>query len=302
VTQPALLPLSLLEKYRLESRLGSGGFGVVYAATELRLSRRVALKTLPRISGERVERFKREALAAAAIQHPNLAMIHTAESWNETPILVFELLEGGTLAQRLMRSPLSVVETLELGRAMAGVLEEAHKRGILHRDIKPSNIGYDARRTPKLLDFGVARIRDPATPSPARPVETITLDRLREPEGEVPLTQDAPLTETGAIVGTPAYMPLEAYQHGEPGPAFDLWALSVTLYESLAGINPFRAPTPAETIERLLRENPAPLREVRPDCPPALSDLLARALSRSANDRPRSAAEFKDALVRLEVS
>ncbi len=298
-TQPALLPLALLDKYRLESRLGSGGFGVVYGATELRLGRRVALKTLPRISGERVERFKREALAAAAIQHPNLAMIHTAESWNETPILVFELLEGGTLAQRLLQSTLSVPEVLDLGKAMAGVLEEAHRRGILHRDIKPSNIGYDARRTPKLLDFGVARIRDPQTPASARDLETITLERLQKGESDVPQTQDAPLTETGAIVGTPAYMPLEAYQNREPGPAFDLWALSVTLYEALTGINPFRAPTPAETIERLLRENPAPLHDLRPDCPRGLSEFLARALSRNASERPRTATEFKDALIEL---
>ena len=295
-TQAALLPLVVLGKYRLESRLGSGGFGVVYAAMETRLGRRVALKTLPRISEEKVERFKREALAAAAIHHPNLAMIHTAESWNETPILVFELLEGGTLAQRLMKSTLSVAEALELGKAMAGVLEEAHKRGILHRDIKPSNIGYDARRTPKLLDFGVARIRDPQTPAPAHVVETISLDRLQQGGAGVPQTQDAPLTETGAIVGTPAYMPLEAYQNQEPGPAFDLWALAVTLYESLSGVNPFRAATPAETIERLLRHDPDPLHEVRPDCPRELSDFLVRALSRTPGGRPGSAAEFRSAL------
>lgn len=295
-TQAALLPLVVLDKYRLESRLGSGGFGVVYAAMETRLGRRVALKTLPRISEEKVERFKREALAAAAIHHPNLAMIHTAESWNETPILVFELLEGGTLAQRLMVSPLSVADALTLGQAMASVLEEAHKRGILHRDIKPSNIGYDARQTPKLLDFGVARIRDPQTPVPHHHVETITLERLRRSETEVPQTQDAPLTETGAIVGTPAYLPLEAFQNREPGPAFDLWALSVTLYESLSGVNPFRAPTPAETIERLLRHTPAPLREVRPGVPRDLSDFLVRALSRNPGERPGSAAQFASGL------
>ena len=298
-TQPALLPLTILDKYRLESRLGSGGFGVVYAATESRLGRRVALKTLPRISGERVERFKREALAAAAIQHPNLAMIHTAESWNETPILVFELLEGGTLAQRLMQDTMSIEEVVKLGKAMAGVLEEAHKRGILHRDIKPSNIGYDARGVPKLLDFGVARIRDPGTPAPARSVETITQARLDRQEADVHQTQDAPLTETGAIVGTPAYLPLEAYQSREPGPSFDLWALSVTLYESVSGINPFRAPSPAETIERLLRHDPSPLHELRPDCPPDLSTLLSRALSRSPGERPQSAAELRERLAGL---
>lgn len=295
-TQPALLPLVVLDKYRLESRLGSGGFGVVYAAMETRLGRRVALKTLPRISEEKVERFKREALAAAAIHHPNLAMIHTAESWNETPILVFELLAGGTLAQRLLRGLLSVAEALTLGRAMAEVLDEAHGRGILHRDIKPSNIGYDARQIPKLLDFGVARIRDPATPVPARNASTITLKRLQNPDAELPQTQDAPLTETGAIVGTPAYLPLEAFQNREPGPAFDLWALSVTLYESLSGVNPFRAATPAETIERLLRHTPAPLREVRPEVPRELSDFLVRALSRNPGERPGSAAQFASGL------
>ena len=296
VTLPALLPLNLLDKYRLESRLGSGGFGVVYAAMETRLGRRVALKTLPRISEEKVERFKREALAAAAIHHPNLAMIHTAESWNEPPILVFELLEGGTLGQRLLLSPLSVADALVLGQAMAAVLEEAHRAGILHRDIKPSNIGYDARQTPKLLDFGVARIRDPSTPTPARNADTITVDRLRREGGPVPRTQDAPLTETGAIVGTPAYMPLEAYQNREPGPAFDLWALAVTLYESLSCVNPFRAATAAETIERLLRHTPAPLHELRPDCPRDLSDFLARALSKNPGERPATAAQFKSAL------
>jgi serine/threonine-protein kinase len=256
----------------------------------------VALKTLPRISEEKVERFKREALAAAAIHHPNLAMIHTAESWNETPILVFELLEGGTLAQRLLVNPLSVSEALSLGEAMASVLEEAHRRGILHRDIKPSNIGYDSRRTPKLLDFGVARIRDPQTPASAHVVETITLARLHQEEPGVPKTQEAPLTETGAIVGTPAYLPLEAYQSREPGPAFDLWALAVTLYESLSGANPFRAATPAETIERLLRHTPTPLHELRPDCPRDLSDFLVKALSRNLSERPDSAGAFKTAL------
>ncbi len=295
-SQPALLPLNLLDKYRLESRLGSGGFGVVYAALESRLGRRVALKTLPRISEEKVERFKREALAAAAIHHSNLAMIHTAESWNETPILVFELLEGGTLAQRLLANPLSVADALILGRAMASVLEEAHKRGILHRDIKPSNIGYDARHTPKLLDFGVARIRDPQTPIPIRSAETITLERLQRGDAPVSQTQDAPLTETGAIVGTPAYLPLEAYQSREPGPAFDLWALSVTLYESLSGVNPFRAATPAETIERLLRHTPAPLHDVRPEVPRDLSDFLVLALSRNPGERPASAAQFASGL------
>jgi hypothetical protein len=298
-THPALLPLVVLDKYCLESRLGSGGFGVVYAAMETRLGRRVALKTMPRISEEKVERFKREALAAAAIHHPNLAMIHTAESWNETPILVFELLEGGTLAQRLLQDTLSIPEVLRLGVAMADVLEEAHKRGILHRDIKPSNIGYDARDVPKLLDFGVARIRDPATPGPAKEVETITLARLQKGEVPVPQTQEAPLTETGAIVGTPAYLPLEAFQSREPGPAFDLWALAVTLYEATSGVNPFRAATPAETIERLLRHTPVPLHEVRSDCPRELSALLARALSRNTGDRPQSASRLRESLVDL---
>ncbi len=298
-TQAALLPFTLLDKYRLETRLGAGGFGVVYGATELRLGRRVALKTLPRLSAEKVERFKREALAAAAIQHPNLAMIHTAETWNETPILVFELLEGGTLAQRLTRGVLPVPEALLLGGAMAGVLEEAHARGILHRDIKPSNIGYDSRQNPKLLDFGIARIRDPRTPTSAEDARDLTVERLKTGAAPLSPTLEAALTGTGEIVGTPAYLPLEAYQNRAPGPSFDLWALSVTLYESLSGVNPFHAPTPAETIERLLRKNPTPLHDLRPDCPHGLSVFLTRALSRDASTRPSTASEFRLALLAM---
>lgn len=296
-TQAAVLPLTLLGKYRLESRLGAGGFGVVYAATELRLGRRVALKTLPKLSGERVERFKREALAAAAIQHPNLAMIHTAETWNETPILVFELLERGTLAQRLLTSTLTIADALQVGKAMAGVLEEAHRRGILHRDIKPSNIGYDARNVPKLLDFGVARMRAAPVEVARHGPDTMTLGHLpAEPVFDLPHTVDAGITETGVVVGTPAYLPLEAFQNLEPGPGFDLWALSVTLYESLTGLNPFRASTPAETIERLLRKTPLPVIELRPECPAAVSAFLVRALLRSPGERFGSAAEFREAL------
>ncbi len=298
-TQPALLPCTLLDKYRLETRLGAGGFGVVYGATELRLGRRVALKTLPRLSAEKVERFKREALAAAAIQHPNLAMIHTAETWNETPILVFELLEGGTLAQRLTLALLSVPDALLLGGAMAGVLEEAHRRGILHRDIKPSNIGYDSRQNPKLLDFGIARIRDPRTPHSAEDLQASIVERVKTGAAQVSPTLEAALTGTGEIVGTPAYLPLEAYQNRAPGPSFDLWALSVTLYESVSGVNPFQAPTPAETIERLLRKNPTPLHDLRPDCPHDLSVFLTRALSRDASTRPSTASEFRLALLAM---
>lgn len=297
ITQAAVLPLTLLGKYRLESRLGAGGFGVVYAATELRLGRRVALKTLPKLSGERVERFKREALAAAAIQHPNLAMIHTAETWNETPILVFELLERGTLAQRLLTRTLTIADALQVGKAMAGVLEEAHRRGILHRDIKPSNIGYDARNVPKLLDFGVARMREAPVEVARHGPDTMTLGHLQaEPVFDLPHTVDAGITETGVVVGTPAYLPLEAFQNHEPGPGFDLWALSVTLYESLTGLNPFRASTPAETIERLLRKTPLPVIELRPECPAAVSAFLVRALLRSPGERFGSAAEFREAL------
>ncbi len=156
----AALPLVLLGKYAVERRIGAGGMGVVYLAVDLALGRRVAIKTLPRIAPEQAMRLRREARAMVAVSHPNLALIFGAETWHGTPALVFEYLEGGTLGDRLQHGPLPASQVVQLGLAMSDVLDRIHAAGILHRDIKPSNIGYAGDGTPKLLDFGLARIME----------------------------------------------------------------------------------------------------------------------------------------------
>src|SRR5262245_32111244 len=157
-TEIAQVPYILLGKFRLEYKIGSGGMGVVYRATDMLLGRTVAIKTLPKVSPEYSMRLRREARAMAAVAHPNLALIFGAETWRGTPMLIFEYLSGGTLAHRLRYTRISLEQTFNLGIILADVLERTHGEGILHRDIKPSNIGYTKANTPKLLDFGLAHI------------------------------------------------------------------------------------------------------------------------------------------------
>ncbi|HXU33255.1 MAG TPA: protein kinase, partial [Thermoanaerobaculia bacterium] len=155
--ESAPIPYVLPGRYRFEQRLGLGGMGVVYRGTDLALGRPIAAKTLRRVSPEDAVRLRREARTAARFSHTHLAGVYGIETWLGTPIMIFEYLAGGTLADRLTQGPLAPVETVELGIAMAGALERLHEADILHRDVKPSNIGYSGEGVPKLMDFGIAR-------------------------------------------------------------------------------------------------------------------------------------------------
>src|SRR6185436_6813748 len=230
---PVPIPKVLLGKFRFERRVGAGGMGVVYRATDLVLGRSVAIKTLPRIAPELTLRLRREARAMAAVSHPNLASIFGAESWRGTPMLIFEFLEGGTLTDRLAQGRLSVEEALDLGIALVNGVACLHDAGILHRDIKPSNIGFTADRIPKLMDFGLARIvsegRDGrAGQAAAGPPSAHDLS------GDVTFSAAA-MTHSGQIVGTLPYMSPEAMAGERTDPSFDLWSLAIVLYESIGG-------------------------------------------------------------------
>jgi serine/threonine protein kinase len=283
--EPAPVPHLLAGKYRFERRLGAGGMGVVYLARDLALARDVAIKTLPSLSTGSARRLQREARAAALLVHPNLGLIFSAESWHGTPMLVLEYLAGGTLSTRIRRGPVPLSSAVAWGAALAAGLEAIHARGVLHRDIKPSNVGFAVDGTPKLLDFGLVRLLDDdARPAPAA-------EASEGPLEEAP----ASLTSSSRVVGTVPYLSPEALQGRPPSAAFDLWGLSLTIYETVTGVNPFVASSAARTADRIL-SRPAPdPRSLRPGCPAPLADLLLSALARSAAERPASARALREA-------
>lgn len=287
--EPAQVPHLLAGKYRLDRRIGAGGMGVVYRARDLSLGRDVAIKTLPRLSRSGARRLQREARAVARLVHPNLGLIFAAESWHGTPMLVLEYLPGGTLSDRIRKGPLSPERIVTWGSALAGALEAIHSRGILHRDIKPSNVGFTSDDVPKLLDFGLARLLD--EPEPSAPGETSPDDPPASSPDDV-----APLTASSRVVGTVPYLSPEALQGLPPVPAFDLWSLSLTLYEALTGTNPYACGSSSLAAERILRDPVPDPRSLRPDCPPPLAELLLAALSRSPSNRPAAARELYERL------
>ncbi len=291
----APIPYNLTGKLRFERRVGAGGMGIVYRATDLTLRRFVAVKTLPRMSPKAARRLRREARAAASITHPNLAVIYGAESWHGTPMLLFEFLEGGTLADRLRVAPFPVTEAVQLIASVAGALEAVHAAGVVHGDIKPSNIGQRADGTPKLLDFGVARIVEHSqqeTPSGQR-----DSSRDRTTAFRVALPRES--TTGPHLAGTLAYLSPEALQGEPPDPSFDLWSLAVVLFEALTARNPLAAITPLDTMILIRDAAIPPVSDLRPECPPALVMFLREALAKEKSRRPASASIFRHRLEQL---
>ncbi|MBS0659917.1 MAG: protein kinase [Verrucomicrobia bacterium] len=224
--------------YFVQREIAAGGMGVVYAARDERSGAEVALKLLRSVflaGPEEQQRFRTEGLAVARLEHPHLVRIHDVGTYGGQPFLAMELLEGGSLADRLKRGPLPVLrETASIVAKIAGAVHHAHQRGVLHRDLKPSNVLFDAAGEPRLCDFGLAKLADDE--------ESVTL--------------------TTAQMGTPPYMSPEqaAGRTREVSTASDVWALGVILYQMLAGRVPFAGPTHGETFRRILEEEPPALR------------------------------------------
>ncbi|NOT27958.1 MAG: serine/threonine protein kinase, partial [Acidobacteria bacterium] len=263
-----------------------GGMGVVYLATDLVLGRRVALKTMPRVTDSLAERLGREARAMATVLHPNLALIYGAERWRGNPVLIVEYLEGGTVLDNLRRGPFSIDEALGLGILIADVLDRLHGAGILHRDVKPSNIGYTLEGSPKLLDLGLAA----AFASPSKGPDANRRPTLGSLQGEYAVTSDS------RQLGTLRYMAPEALEGQSPSPSFDLWALNVVLYEVIAGRHPLAQLTGPGLLRGLERAAFLDIRVERPDCPARLAAFFKDALALDLNRRPRSAAELRAVL------
>jgi hypothetical protein len=285
VAAPA--PHVLRGVFRLDQRIGVGGMGVVYRATDLVLDRLVAIKTLPRVDDEGVERLRNEARAMARIVHPNLAVIHGLETWRGVPFLVEEYLAGGTLASRLASRRMDPPQAIALGHVLAGVLCQLHASGILHCDIKPSNIGYTHDDVVKLLDFGLARL----ALSAAGVSDTTTRSDELPP---APIVAAA----SGAWMGTPAYMSPEALQGAPPSSTSDLWAVTVVVFEAMSGQRPFDGRTPAEVYQRLIGP-PPDLRAFVRGCRPELAAFFDDALAGDPARRPRTAGDLLDGFDRL---
>jgi hypothetical protein len=274
-----VIPKDLLGKFRLEKRIGQGAMGIVYQAIDMALNRPVAIKTLPRTSPEDAVALRREARAMAGIQHPHLAMIFGAESWNGYPLLVLEFLERGTLAERLQNDMVPISDVIDLGIAISGALQKTHTSGLLHGDVKPSNIGFTGAGVPKLMDFGLARLyrRVPAGVGYLTSGLEVDVSRFSSRYGG----------------GTLVYMSPEAISGAVPEPAFDLWSLALVLYEALAGQNPFEREN-AETTRRAILDADLPdIRDLRPDCPPLIAGFFRCELSRNALDRAQTGKQFR---------
>ncbi len=278
----AALPEQLFGKFRLERRIGEGGMGIVYGATDLTLGRRVALKTLPRTSPEDADRLRREARAMASITHPNLALILGAESWQGTPVLVLELLAGGTLETRIAGGPLPPREAFEMAYRMALVLERLHASGLLHRDVKPSNVGFSEEDEPKLLDFGLVEI-------------------LRDVVPRRPLSVDVSIEESG-FAGTPLYMSPEALEERRPEPGFDLWGLAVVAFEAVTGRHPFERDTTAATLAAIRRGWTDELRDRLPSGAGAANAFFETALSAERRRRFGTASDLAERLLETASS
>jgi eukaryotic-like serine/threonine-protein kinase len=247
----------VLNRFLIERRIGSGGFGVVYEAWDGRLERNVAVKAIES-SGESGRRVLREAQAAARLNHPGIVTLYEMGEEDGNALLVTELVDGSTLAELSAEGALSDREIGEIGADLCEALDHAHTRGVVHRDVKPQNvlIGEEGEPHAKLMDFGVARMADSAA-----------------------------LTAPGDVVGTLAYMAPEQAEGRSAGPEADVYSLALTLYECWSGENPNRRATPAATA-RAIGGRPRSLRRLRPGLPRELSDTVDAALSPRPARRP----------------
>ncbi len=276
---------SQLGHYRIERLLGAGGMGEVYLASDTKLGRQVALKVLSEklaSDPDRLERFQREARAAAALNHPNIVTIHSVETVDGVPFLTLELVDGQTLSELIPSGGLPLDRVLTLGITLADAVGAAHSRGITHRDLKPANVMVTADGRLKVLDFGLAKIREEV--------------QLAEEAG----LPTAPLTSEGRIVGTVAYMSPEQAEGKLLDQRSDVFSLGIILYEMATGRRPFEGDTHMSTLSAIIKDTPRPITEVRQGLPRELSKIINRCLAKDVEDRYQSAKDLRNDLRALK--
>ena len=270
-------PTTLSDRYELQQRIGRGGMADVYMARDLLLDRLVAIKVLfPEYATDPafVERFRREAQAAANLTHPNIVSVYDWGRSNNTYFIAMEYVSGRTLADAMRDTGVvSATKAAVLGIEIAGGLAFAHRNNVIHRDIKPGNILLGNTGTLKVADFGIARALGSAA--------------------------DSSLTQVGAVMGTAAYLSPEQAQGGQPDPRSDLYSLGIVLYELVAGHVPFLGDTPLAIAYKQVHEQPRPLHEIRGDVPRAFEAIVARLLAKDPSRRYPNAQAVRDDLRRF---
>ena len=279
--EAAVLAEGTVSHYKILSLIGAGGMGQVYLAQDTGLGRRVALKLLPEhftSDHERINRFRQEARAASALNHPNIITIHEIGMAGERHYITTEYIEGETLRERLTRGAFGVREALDVAAQVADALVAAHQAGIVHRDVKPENVMLRADGYVKVLDFGLAKLTENLAALGPSGADALTIPDVR--------------TNPGVVMGTPDYMSPEQARGLPVDARADVWSLGVVLYEMVVGRRPFEGATHSDTIVSILEREPSSLLSTAPEAPAELERIVTKALAKNAEERYQTARDM----------